>query len=357
VVHFELDSTLQTKTLGDVLDFLTITCYFFLMPRSARIDIPGLLQHVIVRGIEKRPIFVDEQDRSNFLKRLSALLSETGTDCFAWALMDNHVHLLLRPRKTTLGQFMRRLLTGYAVVFNLRHQRSGHLFQNRYKSIVCDQDAYLLELIRYIHLNPVRAGTVNSLEELDDYPWCGHAHLLKGEWFHPVLRDEILAHFSSRRSVALKNYRDFLSAGLTAEEPANLNGGGKRRTLALDPALDKDENFDDRILGGGAFVRQLLEEDEFLEKTRSRMDLDTIIEKVSQLFDLDPNFVALTNKERRIAQAKALICYLALRRFGHKGIEIAERLGLTPSGVSVAAKRGERLFHEDEELRKQWNEK
>ena len=108
------------------------------MPRSARIDIPSLLQHVIIRGIERHDIFTDDDDRQNFVKRLSDLLIATETDCLAWALLDNHVHLLLCPRPTPLAKFMRRLLTGYAVTFNHRHQRAGHLFQNRYKSIVCD---------------------------------------------------------------------------------------------------------------------------------------------------------------------------------------------------------------------------
>ena len=113
------------------------------MPRTARIDLPGLLQHVIVRGIERRDIFVDDRDRRLFLERLSRLLSKTDVECLAWALMSNHFHLLLRLRSTKLSVFMRRLLTGYAIVFNLLHKRSGHLFQNRYKSIVCQEDAYL----------------------------------------------------------------------------------------------------------------------------------------------------------------------------------------------------------------------
>ena len=123
------------------------------MPRTARIDLPGLLQHVIVRGIERRDIFVDDRDRRLFLERLSQLLSKTDVECLAWALMSNHFHLLLRLRSTKLSVFMRRLLTGYAIVFNLLHKRSGHLFQNRYKSIVCQEDAYLLELVRYIHFS------------------------------------------------------------------------------------------------------------------------------------------------------------------------------------------------------------
>src|SRR6185369_9058246 len=116
------------------------------MPRSSRIDIPNLLQHVIVRGIERRDIFLSNDDRWDFRQRLQTLLQEMDVECFAWALMTNHFHLLLRPTRTPLAAFMRRLLTGYAVTFNLRHNRSGHLFQNRYKSLVCDEDSYLQEL-------------------------------------------------------------------------------------------------------------------------------------------------------------------------------------------------------------------
>jgi REP element-mobilizing transposase RayT len=146
--------------------------------RPARIDIPGLLQHVIVRGIERNNIFLDDEDREDFVERLTLLLTETRTVCYAWALLDNHFHLLLSPTETTLATLMRRLLTGYAVSFNRRHHRAGHLFQNRYKSIVCDGEAYLLELVRYIHLNPVRSGVVRDLDVLADYRWCGHRQML-----------------------------------------------------------------------------------------------------------------------------------------------------------------------------------
>ena len=182
--------------------------------RNARIDIPGLLQHVIVRGIERRDIFLDDDDRHLFLDRLAKLLLETGTDCLAWALMSNHFHLLLRPRQTRLASFMRRLLTGYAVVFNLRHQRSGHLFQNRYKSIVCQEDLYLLELVRYIHLNPLRVGLVKSVEELETYPWSGH-HVIMGKGnLDGQKPDEILSLFGRNRASARRAYREFVVDGI-----------------------------------------------------------------------------------------------------------------------------------------------
>jgi len=140
------------------------------MPRQPRLDAPGLLQHVMARGIERREIFKDDKDRNSFLQRFAIILEETQTQCYAWALIPNHFHLLVRIGPTPLSKVMRRLMTGYAVTFNKRHKRSGHLFQNRYKSVICEEDPYLLELIRYIHLNPLRACIVNDLKELDNIP-------------------------------------------------------------------------------------------------------------------------------------------------------------------------------------------
>ena len=147
------------------------------MPRLARLDAPGVFHHVMIRGIERRNIFRNNKDREDFLNRLGKLLPETQTTCYGWAFIPNHAHFLFRTGQVRLSTFMKRLLTGYAVSFNRRHKRNGQLFQNRYKSIVCQEDVYLKELIRYIHLNPIRAGVVVNLEELNKYPYCGHSTL------------------------------------------------------------------------------------------------------------------------------------------------------------------------------------
>ena len=148
------------------------------MPRKARIDAPGALHHIIVRGIEKKAIFRDVMDRKAFLKRLETVLTDTETGCYAWVLMRNHVHLLLRTGLTPIATVMRRLLTGYAISFNRRYRRHGHLFQNRYKSFLCEEQLYLKELVRYIHLNPLRARVVKDLNELKRYAFCGHSVLM-----------------------------------------------------------------------------------------------------------------------------------------------------------------------------------
>ena len=117
------------------------------MPRKARIDAPGALHHVIIRGIERRKIFRSDLDRMNFLSRLSKLAPETETERFAWAILPNHVHLLLRTGTVPISIFMNRLLTGYAGWFNKKYRGHGQLFQNRYKSILCQEDPYLKELV------------------------------------------------------------------------------------------------------------------------------------------------------------------------------------------------------------------
>ena len=133
------------------------------MARPLRLQYPGAVYHVMARGHERSPIYRDDEDRLSFLADLARVVQETRFVVHAYCLMTNHFHLLLRVKDIPLSKFMRRLLTGYAVTFNLRHNRSGHLFQNRYKSIVCDEEEYLLELVRYIHLNPLRAGVVETL--------------------------------------------------------------------------------------------------------------------------------------------------------------------------------------------------
>ena len=108
-----------------------------------------------MRGIERKRIFREDEDRKDFVSRVKNLVQETGTRLLAWSLLNTHVHLLLFSGPSGLALFMRRLLSGYSQAFNRRHKRSGHLFQNRYKSILCEEETYLWELVRYIHLNPL----------------------------------------------------------------------------------------------------------------------------------------------------------------------------------------------------------
>ena len=134
------------------------------MPRQARLDAPGTLHHVMLRGIERRVIVADDADRHEFVRRLGASAMQSRTSVYGWALLTNHAHLLLRSGPDGLPRLMRRFLTGYAQAYNRRHQRHGHLFQNRYKSIVCEEARYFVELLRYIHLNPLACQAGQDLK-------------------------------------------------------------------------------------------------------------------------------------------------------------------------------------------------
>lgn len=316
------------------------------MPRSARIDIPNLLQHVIVRGIEKRDIFSDDDDRRHFVKRLTSLLVSTATDCFAWALMPNHFHLLLRPSQTPLAIFMKRLLTGYAVTFNLRHRRSGHLFQNRYKSIVCDEEAYLLELVRYIHLNPLRAGIVPTIDELDGYPWCGHTVLMGERKLPGQATAEVLDRFGENISASRERYRTFVEDGIGVGCKSDPVGTGRQQQPAYSEG--KKDWRDSRILGSRDFVEQLLLRAD-PEPVPSKLDLDAIIERVCHKLELSLTELTSQTRAPRIAYARGIICHVAFA-FGHRGVDIARRLGITGSGVTIAAQRGKKAIAEQPDL-------
>lgn len=307
------------------------------MPRSARIDIPNLLQHVIVRGIERRDIFFSDDDRHDFVQRLKTLLEKMDVECLAWALLSNHFHLLIRPTRTSLAAFMRRLLTGYAVTFNLRHNRSGHLFQNRYKSLVCDEDSYLLELVRYIHLNPLRAGIVSDLDALDRFPWSGHAVLMGKCSMEGQAADEVLRYFGRKIGAARRSYRIFVSDGVAQ---------GKRRDLVgLRVASWKAETWvpgDSRILGDADFTERLLAESSLKERITVLEPLETIVDRFAEKFEISPRAVASRSRLPRVLNAKAAVCHAAIEA-GYSGAEVARHLGMTRSGVFTAKKRGETL--------------
>ena len=320
------------------------------MPRTARIDIPGLLQHVIVRGIERRDIFFDDNDRRLFLERFSKLLAETGTDCLAWALMSNHFHLLLCPRVTKLSVFMRRLLTGYAIVFNLQHKRSGHLFQNRYKSIACQEDAYLLELIRYIHLNPLRVGLAKTIDELDSYPWSGHAVLMGKQELSGQSIDDVLLLFGQRKKSARQAYREFVIDGIKHGHRDDLVGGGLRRSQGV-RNLGEYEAYDERILGSGEFVESLWRETESREIHVPKITLDEMIQRTADALKVKVELLRQKNRSKELADVRAAICYLAVRECHCSGVAVARALNMTRSGVSVAVKRGGEIVSGNPALR------
>lgn len=200
------------------------------MPRAARLDVPGALHHIMVRGNDRAKIFKDDQDRAKFLDRLGKTVEETRCSVYAWVLMDNHIHLLFRSGKKGISAVMRKVLTWYAIYYNRRHRRTGHLFENRYKSILCEEDRYLLALIQYIHLNPVRAGIVQTIEELDRYPWSGHGAVMGNRECIWMDADHVLLQFNDTKRRARNAYRKFVEEGFQMGRKPEMTGGGLVRS-------------------------------------------------------------------------------------------------------------------------------
>jgi len=337
------------------------------------------------------------------LDRLALILEETQTQCYAWALIPNHFHALLRTGATPLSKVMRRLMTGYAVTFNKRHRRSGHLFQNRYKSIVCEEDPYLLELVRYIHLNPLRAGMVKDLRELDKYPWTGHSTIL-GRRKNPLMPnketknspsargglvsdsfvrklaekqknpnnpvnpvqtqkaltektvEDVLGHFGDTVKVSRRRYRQFVKNGVDQGKRPELQGGGLVRSAGGNKAgllgrkKEEREKGDERILGSGEFVGNILADSEKIEgyKFLRKVSLSELVEKVSTYLDADKDEVISGNRRQKNCHARDLISFVAAKSMGYKFNDIAEILGIHPVTAGRCAEKGRKLIDNDE---------
>ena len=318
------------------------------MPRQARLDAAGILHHVMIRGIERRKIFRNDEDRNDLIDRLALLLPETKTACYAWALIPNHAHFLLRSGPSGIASLMRRLLTGYVVSFNRRHRRAGQLFQNRYKSIICQEDPYFKELVRYIHLNPLRAGLVATVRELDRFPYAGHS-ALTGSKDRPWQDTAYVLHsFSDDAGKAKKAYRSFVQAGIDQGRRDDLTGGGLVRSLGGWSEVrhrTRKVKGDQRILGDSNFVmRVLAEANQQLEHTlllKSRgHTLTTIADRIAGLYRMNIDDVLSKGRQALRVEARSLLCYLAVRDLKRSVTDLARLLGMTPSAISYAVARG-----------------
>ena len=324
------------------------------MPRRSRIDAVGALHHIMVRGIEKEKIFRNDIDRNHFIERLRNIIQETGTTCYAWALIPNHFHLVLKTGPVPISTIMRRLLTGYAVWYNHKYKRHGHLFQNRFKSILCQEDAYLLELVRYIHLNPIRAGIVDDLMVLGRYPYSGHIVLMgkvKHDWQNV---EEILGMFSDHRGTARLGYMKFVEKGLEQGKRHDLSGGGLIRSAGGWKAvkvLKKEKVYqksDERILGDGDFVSRVLASAEEQMENRYALrahgfDLEKVASRVSEVLGVKTENIWTRGKYRHVVEARSLFCYWAAKELGIPMSSLGRRLGISTPAVSKSVTRGQKI--------------
>ncbi len=324
------------------------------MPRGPRLDAPLALHHVWNRGIERCDIFRDDTDRLDFLARIQAAVRAKHFAVYAWALMSNHFHLLTQTGNLGLSAAMRVIEGGYATSFNKRHRRSGHLFQNRFKNVLVGEDPYLLELLRYIHLNPVRAGIVAGLDELDRYACTGHAAMMGNRIVPWHDHNFGLVMFGVDFTEARNAYRSFVADGLNYPEP-NLDGGGLRRSLGLWQRLNPMRrgreawSFDERIYGSSEFVDSVLADinaDDTLEPRPPDAGqlLHHLVEQLARLTGLQPAELRSNSKRPSIVQARRALCYLAVRHAALPARQVALHLGVRPYAVLRCAAGGEQAL-------------
>jgi REP element-mobilizing transposase RayT len=302
----------------------------------------------MARGIDRASIFRDDADRDDFLGRVSGLVFSGAVSVYAWALLPNHFHLLIRSGNRPLARAMRSLLTGYAGTFNRRHGRHGHLFQNRYKSIVVEEDPYFLELVRYLHLNPLRAAVVGNLRVLDRYPYTGHAAILGTRPRPWQATGEVLGHFGRSPARARTAYRAFVAAGAGQGRRLEFQGGGLVRSqggweAVKDLRRSGDVSASDpRILGTSSFVEATLRETAQRRRLARRrpVTLDTLINRIAPTLGVSAAVMLGPSRVAAAARARQVLAYVWVEHLGQSASALARTLGQSRGNVSHAAKLG-----------------
>jgi REP element-mobilizing transposase RayT len=279
----------------------------------------------MIRGIEGRSIFLGDHDPIDFLERLDALIPELGFRCFGWVLMPNHVHLAVQS-----GSIRARLNTGYARAFNLRHERQGYLFQNRFRSRVIESQADLLGVIAYICRNPLEAGIVSSIGELSCWPWSGFSALAATRGARPFETvSATLAMFGEAPVLARCKLSQLIDEGGT-EIAESSDADPPPASHGADSA--GDQAFDQRV-DDSASTRSARE--------TSDAQLQELIESVCQQLRVGPSDLRSRRRSNPVARARATIAYLAVVERHIPGRQVAKALGVSPSAISHALTRGQ----------------
>lgn len=305
------------------------------MPRRPRIHLPGGLYHVIARGNRRQAIFKDPMDYESYLRRLETGLRRTGVRCFAFVLMPNHVHLLLQPNQIPLPRLMQSLQQGYTQGFNRRHRLAGHVFQGRYTAILCDRDSYLLELVRYLHLNPVRARVVPDPAA---YQWSSHRAYLGRKRIPWLSCKIVLGMFHKDLVAARRAYARFVADGV---------GQGHRNDLY--------EVWDRRYLGDEHFVEEVERKTQETPPPTRGVSIGEILRIVADEFGCSVRELGAPGQRRTATRARHWVTLLASEVAGERIKTVAKALGRSPGSLSVGLARLRQNVLEDPTEAKRMN--
>lgn len=286
------------------------------MPRPLRLHVPGAFYHVTLRGNHRQNIFFTPADRQVFNQLVAEVIERFTARLHAYCLMTNHVHLLVQVGDVPLGRLMLRIAGQYARIIQRHLHTTGHLFEKRYHPVLVDADTYLLELLRYIHLNPVRA---HMTAIVDDYPWSSHHAYLGTRSEQWVTTDFALAMFHSCADQARAAYRRFLSEGVDA----------------VSPLFECNPN-DQRILGSDDFAGRLLGA---AWQPRSRKSVQHLIEEAAQQFQVTTEALRSPGKQRHLTKARAWIAHQAVTHRISSLAHVARLLQRSESSLREAVQR------------------
>jgi REP element-mobilizing transposase RayT len=314
------------------------------MARKIRIEFPGALYHVLARGNNKQQIFNDDQDYKAYLKRIERYRIRYKFTLYAFVLMPNHVHFLMEIGFMSLSKIMQGLQQSYTSYFHKKYKTVGHLFQGRYKAILCQRDAYLLELVRYIHLNPVRAAIVANPE---DYLWSSHQFYL-GYLGQPFIeKDFIFTMLSENESTAERIYRQFIKEGID-----------KGHQDALHSVIDQ------RFLGSPEYVREAKQKAESKDQNRQlkreqaiqnsfnakKKALPEILKVVSEITAISHDSILGKSRERCISDGRCLFAFIAARHAGISNKSIADFLKRDASSITRMIHKIDDIINNDQIL-------
>jgi putative transposase len=306
------------------------------MARKPRIHYAGAVYHVLVRGNARQQIFFETADYLRFLRFIGEGIKKYNHRIHAFCLMPNHIHMAVQVGDISLSRIMQNLCFRYTQWMNRRQDRVGHLFQGRYKAVLVDADSYLLELVRYIHLNPVRAGMVKSPEA---YLWSSHLSYL-GEKKLPWLTiDWVLSRFSSSGSQTGNEYREFVHSEFA---------GGPREEFHLGAKGER------RVLGEDHFIEEVFRKAKHERKKNPSMG--DVIKKVCEYYGVEETDLSAAGKSHRGSLIRGIIAWLILESGELTLTELSRRLNRDVSTLSSAAQRVVVLSNEDGDLRKELNE-
>jgi REP element-mobilizing transposase RayT len=297
----------------------------------------------MTRGIDGMDMFKDDNDRVFFLSLFEKYTAQSQVRCYAWVLMKNHYHLVLMTSEKPLSSLMKPLNSGYARYFNKKVGRKGYLFQDRFKSVATQDQLYLEEMIRYVHLNPIRAGICKDIAELDSFRWCGHAVLMGKRIYEFQDTSVVLRRFGKTAGDARKKYRQFLLAGLNSgdnafiEQVRTSSGGSSDRN---EPAM--------WVIGDREFIRQCISRDEnrrlmLARYKRDGWDMERLSSHVASALKINPKDIRHRGRSNVRSSARKIVSYLAYRRLGIPMSAIARFFGVVQSAASVMAAKGDEL--------------